>query len=665
MLTKILSGGLLLLPGLSAVSLQDPKMSGGWKQVATMQSSGINCPPTYGYYSAPKSTIDKCKQWCEQLGTCNAISWNGNTCWVQTCPDTSAPSFAHGVTGYEGWVRDVDTDFSVVLFSDPQFGFTDDWSPYTTPPPFSKTLKTIYARDNTPKETRPARLKQASREMIQEAQRLVATSNKNFQAYMVNGDLINDDRRNTVIPQFEDVFQTSDPEALGLPLFLGLGNHDIYNDDTAGNILRFYYKFLQNPKMASRIRDLDLTSADTEGGKSFFSDIIKHRGSWSFAADMGKYTFLFLQNSADDSYNGKWIVRNWIDLENDFGSDGSKMNIALTSPKSWLIHQICKAEQRGQSIILMPHSAQALRAVVKQDQELQQIIQNSAVMAIFSGHIHEWVGQQFKIAGKPAIYLGSPQFETYTTVDFKADGSEFTHNHYSFDPNLSPKEFSGSTLVAQGTVTSRDRRATIPNICSSYATYSPGATKCSVDSDCPVDLPVCDNNWFFGSSWCTSKKGLDEQCTYDSTCDSGNCHSTALQCQCEPCNTPGCGGCSGDNVCVETPFFARNKCMKKLTNGEKCRYDNECVTNAICVGNGGGTMDGYCRFTGAPNGYLCGGAGNGHNENELCASGKCCCSQDAGYNGCGSTWMCYGDDYWDDECRGNGSWNGYGTWYSG
>ena len=86
-----------------------------WTQVATMDQAGISCPPTEGYYSSPKSTMDACKQWCNQLDTCNAVSWNGSTCWVQTCPDPSKPTFAydhHGaVKGYEGWVKK-DSDFT-------------------------------------------------------------------------------------------------------------------------------------------------------------------------------------------------------------------------------------------------------------------------------------------------------------------------------------------------------------------------------------------------------------------------------------------------------------------------------------------------------------------------------------------------------------------------
>ena len=390
-------------------------------------------------------------------------------------------------------------------------------------------------------------------------------------------------------------------------------------------------------------------------------------------------------------------MKNWIDhnSENWF----ERMNIALTSPKSWLIHQICKAEERGQSIILLPHSATAFSKVVEKDKELEQIIEESAVLAVFSGHIHNKAGedarkiagilftftkkkratppphthkhahiswQQFHV-GKPCIYLGSPQFETYTTVDFKMDGSSFAHHHYSFDPKFKPKVSGNSTLVEKGNVSFGKRRAAVPGRCSAYRNYATKATVCSVDRDCPRDTPVCDNNALFGSGVCTTKKKLLEQCTYDSTCASNNCHTLALQCQCTPCNTPGCGDCEGNQVC-QYNFFEPNKCItkaKKAKSGENCYYDKDCVDGAICLGNGGGTMQGYCRLKGAPNGYLCGGPGNGHNENELCASGKCCCSQDAGYNGCGSTWMCYGADYWDDECRGNGSSNGHQKWWEG
>ena len=91
-------------------------------------------------------------------------------------------------------------------------------------------------------------------------------------------------------------------------------------------------------------------------------------------------------------------MKNWIDhnSENWF----ERMNIALTSPKSWLIHQICKAEERGQSIILLPHSATAFSKVVEKDKELEQIIEESAVLAVFSGHIHNKAGEDArKIAG--------------------------------------------------------------------------------------------------------------------------------------------------------------------------------------------------------------------------------------------------------------------------
>jgi hypothetical protein len=110
--------------------------------------------------------------------------------------------------------------------------------------------------------------------------------------------------------------------------------------------------------------------------------------------------------------------------------------VDLQHPKQLcLVYQLCKAKSDVNRVVLMPHSAQAMQRVVAKDKELEDAIRYGNVVAVFSSHIHYRYGQGMTqsenkycdIAGRPIVYIGSPSFKKFTNLDFKGDGTGFTH----------------------------------------------------------------------------------------------------------------------------------------------------------------------------------------------------------------------------------------------
>jgi hypothetical protein len=147
-------------------------------------------------------------------------------------------------------------DFSVILWSDPQFWYDICLNDVTADCIFAGLSS---GDDDASVDQRAAALDQSVLEMIQSSQELVAADpSKLYKAFMVNGDPANADSDGEQIQKFQHLFQTSDSVSLGFPLYLGLGNDDTYCDDCTGYVMRFYHEYVERLKSDGLIRDIDL-----------------------------------------------------------------------------------------------------------------------------------------------------------------------------------------------------------------------------------------------------------------------------------------------------------------------------------------------------------------------------------------------------------------------
>lgn len=382
-------------------------------------------------------------------------------------------------------------------------------------------------------------------------------NSKVYKSVMVNGDLTNDDNTGEQTNKFLEIYQ----HAFDMPLLLGLGNHDTYCDDCTGYSMQFYQGYLDDLKHRGEIRDVD-------AGQFSSSD---RYGSWSFARDEGKYTFLFLQNSfgPNNGYDGEFYDRLFTDTVGLFDYN----QYHFLSSESWLINQLCHARNMGQSIILLTHSAQAMTKVVANRPALEAALAAAPILAIMSGHIHKWSGKGGEIAGKQVLYTGSPFYETYIDMSFKGDGTGLSYE--VFDYGKQENLQSHTIQIA----------APMPTPAQCWVTPRQPPKECDTNSDCPNSRPICDNRWVEGTDRCIAKRELGGNCFYDDTCASGYCAKNVLIpggfdgiCRCQECHSSGCGGCEAGQYCVDWSIFVAHECReyRKYSNGEDCDVSSIC-----------------------------------------------------------------------------------------
>jgi len=299
-------------------------------------------------------------------------------------------------------------------------------------------------------------------------------------------------------------------------------------------------------------------------------------GSWAYAMDQGKYTFLFLQNSFGPNpsagYDGEFYER----TISDYVGVESEWHYTFMSSRSWLINQLCDAKLRAQTVILLPHSGQAMSEVLKHDPSLTTIIQESTVLAILSGHIHSWSGEKIDIAGKPVLYIGSASYETYTNLDFHSDGSRLDYQVINYGGGA-------TNSVTKSIVAPADLHADSENC--AFVPMPDPPRECETDDDCETisgARPICDNNLFQSTYTCIPKREIGARCTYDSTCASGNCMAyigISGTCQCSECRGSGCGGCASGMECYDLSIYEPNECLHintKFGNGKPCDNSHMC-----------------------------------------------------------------------------------------
>lgn len=310
--------------------------------------------------------------------------------------------------------------------------------------------------------------------------------------------------------------------------------------------MQFYKGHIDDLKRQGEIRDVDADQV--------YSD---HYGSWSFAKDEGKYTFLFLQGSFgpnNGAYDGEFFERSFPSgpfstaerlRRRDFLT---KNHYHFLSSESWLRNQLCRARNMGQTVILLTHSANAMSKVVKKRPELAAALTAAPILAIISGHLHDLSGKEVledTIAGYPVLYTGSPFYETYMDVEFKGDGTGLSYQVVHYDKTHIPADrIAIKPLIP----------APMPTSAQCWVTPRAAPKECDTDSDCPRSDQFCDNSLIAPSHRCIAKRELGGKCFHHSTCASGNCHLRTT-CRCQECYSKGCGGCGPDEYCASTRDF--------------------------------------------------------------------------------------------------------------
>lgn len=222
---------------------------------------------------------------------------------------------------------------------------------------------------------------------------------------IVNGDLTAFGRKETldkVLSYYNNVT---------VPLFLGLGNHDIANnvdDMTSNDGCSYMINF-----MASHI----LSKTKTGFDYTFASN--KHTGSLAYSWEINNIHFVQLHNYPAYEYN-------WSGTPN---GSVTQQTYDIKSAMNWLENDLNQARKAGKGIILNMHDLGDHFSATNTPTAYAQftdIVSKYEVAAIFIGHIHNRLGNYFNIGNTPVYYCGNPFNSNYLLVDFKTNKMDIT-----------------------------------------------------------------------------------------------------------------------------------------------------------------------------------------------------------------------------------------------
>ncbi len=155
-----------------------------------------------------------------------------------------------------------------------------------------------------------------------------------------------------------------------------------------------------------------------------------HSGSGSYAFTINGYRFLHVHWTLTDgaAWQETWDANYWNipNARRDYFGDRQ------ASAKAWLLLELEIAAKQGLPTLLISHSGRGPINLAKKDEEFNNALRRSTVMAIFSGHLHGLYGPQpdhdvqFSSSTStrsriPVFYDGSLTYEKFLSVAFKAD----------------------------------------------------------------------------------------------------------------------------------------------------------------------------------------------------------------------------------------------------
>lgn len=291
------------------------------------------------------------------------------------------------------YVADTNNDFSIVVMSDPQFS----WS-----------WKSEGKQPNDPSKLAPndgdvvAASMTYNNRMVESINKLRQTSKIEF--LVMNGDLT-DFGRAADISRYQSFynqhFKHARDNAVQLPVYIGLGNHDYENNygECTNNVT------LQWNRCSNDMINLIRGSVFKKyTGDAMYKDNLESfdESSLSYSWNKGKFHFIQIHDYPDTR------------------------NSNVESPLAWLDNDLSLAQQRGQVVIINMHEYNPGENDSK-DLELRKLDsllgKYKNIVAIYSGHLHQSFGRHGAVGPNdiPHYRSGSAINQTYLRVDFTAN----------------------------------------------------------------------------------------------------------------------------------------------------------------------------------------------------------------------------------------------------
>ncbi len=240
------------------------------------------------------------------------------------------------------------------------------------------------------------------------------------QGVVINGDLTafwqhHDDATTDEVRLFRQYYEPAAHyavrEALQLPLFPGLGNHDYANNvgDCTGTIPHYSVNFGSNACAREAI-DYMKTAVACDHVKNFPTGTVVSfdRDSLAYAFDIGKYRFVQMHNYP--TY--------------------AKTEIGIKSATTWLKKVLDDAKAKGKHAVLAFHDPDEHWRPTNAD--FTDALKGQDVVAVFAGHYH-WIWGRYEarsaytgsvtVDGRkiPTFLSGSSEYNRFLLVEFGDD----------------------------------------------------------------------------------------------------------------------------------------------------------------------------------------------------------------------------------------------------
>ncbi|MEQ9307277.1 MAG: metallophosphoesterase, partial [Marinoscillum sp.] len=246
--------------------------------------------------------------------------------------------------------------FSMIISSDPQFF----WSPY-------------YEKENNYNKSQ--KQERAIKTFDHFAQSVNAHNqmlNNRIKGVIINGDIT----RNGNWPHFAQIDRSF--SKVKLPLYWGLGNHDVQNPAEA-------YKWMYNKLIPNHGVQVDLEKSLTnfywDGTDSDqYDQISSYSGSLSYTWTESGVRFIQLQFHPEYEILPGILSPKWIE-------NNVRYDLKVKNSITWLSSVLMVAQLKGEKVIINMHVPPADRHIEKEFGQIVRTFQNE-ILAIFAGHLH-------------------------------------------------------------------------------------------------------------------------------------------------------------------------------------------------------------------------------------------------------------------------------------
>ncbi len=231
-----------------------------------------------------------------------------------------------------------------------------------------------------------------------------------FGGVIVNGDLTEFGKQDVDLDDYITIYE----HGVNSNVYLGLGNHDYannvndcYENQCASNMVWYLNEQVQT------LNPLAFDYGESGVYYNFPSLRKDHSGSLGYSWDIGNVHFVQLNNYP--TYTRQWNGWNFSGARRDY--------FDIKSAIAWLRNDLQTARAQGKRLILNLHDWGAASA----SSELQAVLRDYNVSAIFAGHWHSTFGQYGSVGpysdGKtvPIYFSGAPHYGHFLLSRFVND----------------------------------------------------------------------------------------------------------------------------------------------------------------------------------------------------------------------------------------------------